>query len=312
MNHLNLAIPERYRDCLRVGTCSWKCDSWKGLIYRPDVDYSPNDYLPDYARHLNTVEVDQWFWSLFPPGVKLPDKATVSAYAESVPDDFLFTVKAPNSITLTHFYARQSKAYRKHANRPNEHFLSPELLSRFLDTLSPMKGKLGPVMFQFDYLNRKKMPSVEAFLERLHAFFADAPSGYQYAIEARNPDYLSPPFFDFLRERGLGFVFLDGYYMPPIGEVFEGHGAATADFTVIRLHGGDREEIEASTGKDWSGIIVPRPEGIRAAAAITRSNAQKGVLTIVNANNHYEGSAPLTIERFLDELGRMGEDDPPR
>lgn len=75
MNQLNLAIPERYRGCLRVGTCSWKCDSWKGLIYRPDVDYSPNDYLPDYARHLNTVEVDQWFWSLFPSGAKLPDKA---------------------------------------------------------------------------------------------------------------------------------------------------------------------------------------------------------------------------------------------
>jgi len=109
MNHLNLTIPEPYRDCLRLGTCSWKCDSWKGLIYRPDLDYGPNDYLPDYARHLNTVEVDQWFWSLFPPGAKLPDQDTVRAYAEGVPDDFLFTVKAPNSITLTHFYSRQPK-----------------------------------------------------------------------------------------------------------------------------------------------------------------------------------------------------------
>jgi len=111
MNHLNLAIPERYRDCLRVGTCSWKYDSWKGLIYRPDADYAPNDYLPDYAQHFKTVEVDQWFWSLFPPGVKLPDEGTVRGYAQTVPDDFLFTVKAPNSVTLTHFYSRQPKAY---------------------------------------------------------------------------------------------------------------------------------------------------------------------------------------------------------
>ena len=77
-----------------------------------------------------------------------------------------------------------------------------------------------------------------------------------------------------------------------------------------RLHGADREEIEASTGKDWSRIIVPRPEGIRAGAAIARSNAQKGVLTIVNVNNHYEGSAPLTIGRFLDELGKKGREEP--
>jgi len=94
MEQPNLTIPERYRDSLRLGTCSWKCDSWKGPIYRPDVDYGPNDCLPDYARHLNTVEVDQWFWSLFPPGSKLPDEAAVRGYAEGVPDDFLFTVKA--------------------------------------------------------------------------------------------------------------------------------------------------------------------------------------------------------------------------
>ena len=99
--------------------------------------------------------------------------------------------------------------------------------------------------------------------------------------------------------------------MPPIGEVFEKHGAATADFSVVRLHGGDREGIEARTGKKWSRIVVPQPEGIRAAAAITQSNAHKGILTIVNVNNHYEGSAPLTLERFLDELRKTSAAGPP-
>ena len=85
---------------LRLGTCSWKYDSWKGLIYDPAKTYSPHDYLSDYARHFSTVEIDEWFWSLFPTGLKLPNPETVKAYAESVPDDFQFTVKAPNSITL--------------------------------------------------------------------------------------------------------------------------------------------------------------------------------------------------------------------
>jgi uncharacterized protein YecE (DUF72 family) len=77
MRQLNLTIPTPYRDHLRVSTCSWQFDSWKGLVHRPHTDYRPLDYLPDYARHFRTVEVHQWFWSLFPPGPKLPDPATV-------------------------------------------------------------------------------------------------------------------------------------------------------------------------------------------------------------------------------------------
>ena len=97
----DLQIPERYRSFLRIGTCSWKYDSWKGLIYDSEKKYGPYDYLADYAKAFNTVEIDQWFWSLFPRGIKLPDSKTVKVYVDSVPDDFLFTVKVPNSITLT-------------------------------------------------------------------------------------------------------------------------------------------------------------------------------------------------------------------
>ena len=47
---------------LHIGTCSWKYDSWKGIIY-PDKEKF--DYLVEYSKHYNTVEVDKWFWSLF-------------------------------------------------------------------------------------------------------------------------------------------------------------------------------------------------------------------------------------------------------
>jgi len=77
----------------------------------------------------------------------------VKSYADSVPDNFLFTVKAPNSVTLTHFYAKQPSAYREYANRRNPNFLNVDLLNRFLDILKPMKGKLGPIMFQGAEIN---------------------------------------------------------------------------------------------------------------------------------------------------------------
>lgn len=295
-------IPRKLAPYLRIGTCSWKYDSWKGLYYDRNKSYKPNDYLYDYAAHLNSVEVDQWFWSLFPGGIKMPDPATVALYAESVPDDFVFSVKAPNSITLTHYYSRQPKGYDSFAGKKNPGFLDAELLERFLESLAPMGSKLGPIMFQFEYLNKNKMPSLQAFTDCFHTFMERAPGQYQYAVEIRNPNYLSDTFFSFLKAHRLGFVYLDGYYMPPIGEVFEKFKPVDLEFLVIRLHGGDRKEIEQATQGQWNSLAAPKPEGLYAAARIVSENVKRKKMTYLNVNNHFEGSAPLSIERFLKEL----------
>jgi len=301
-----LQIPDKYLPYLRIGTCSWKFESWKGLYYEPRKQYRPFDYLPDYAKHLNSVEVDQWFWSLFPGGVKLPDARTVKNYSESVPDDFIFTVKAPNSLTLTHFYTKQPVKHADFAGKPNPHFLDNDLLEKFLKTLSPMGKKLGPIMFQFEYLNKKKMASKEVFFERFQEFITGAPQGYQYAVETRNPNYISPAFFQFLEENKLGFVFLEGYYMPRIGSIFDKYKPVTADFSIVRLHGGDRLEMEIKTGEAWNRVISPKPQGLQAAVRIVQTHLEKEIITFLNVNNHFEGSAPITIERFLDVLQKEG------
>jgi len=299
---LDIKVPGDLKGWLRLGTCSWKYESWKGLIYKEGRTYRPAEYLADYAAVLDSVEVDQWFWSLFPGAVRLPAPRDVVLYAKSVPDNFSFTVKAPNALTLTHFYAKQPPGAASIAGKPNPHFLDLALLRQFLDLLAPLGGKLGPIMFQFEYLNRQKMASADVFFDRFGAFIEQAPEGFQYAVEIRNPNYYSRPYFDFLKSHRLGFVYLDGYYMPPIGTVFDSFAPETAAFQVIRLHGGDRLDIEEKTGEVWDKILAPKPEGLKAAAKIVRANARKKVMTYVNANNHYEGSAPLTIERFVDVL----------
>ena len=88
--------------------------------------------------------------------------------------------------------------------------------------------------------------------------------------------------------------------MPPIAEVFAEHDTLTADFSVIRLHGGGREDMEKRTGEAWNQIAEEKQEGLEAAARIVREDVQRGLRAFVNVNNHYEGSAPLTIQRFLD------------
>ena len=118
---------------LRIGTCSWKYDSWRGLIYSENKTIN---YLEEYARHFNTVEIDQWFWSLFGVDkIQLPSPITVQEYLESVPPEFKFTIKVPNSITLTHFY-------RKVKSDPliaNPHFLSVKLFQDFLFAIKPQQ-----------------------------------------------------------------------------------------------------------------------------------------------------------------------------
>jgi len=299
---IHAVIPDRWKPFLRIGTCSWKYDSWKGLVYDEGKAYRPDDYLKDYARAFTTVEVDRWFWSLFPGSVRLPEPAVVKRYAAAVPDDFSFTVKAPNALTLTHFYAKEKGGGGEFAGKPNALFLNRDLLVQFLERIAPLGRKLGPIMFQFEYLNKQKMPSKEAFLEKFGEFIATAPEGYQYALESRNPNYLSPALFKELENRGAGYVYLDGYYMPPIGQVFERFKPATAPFSVIRLHGGDRGEIEIETGEIWDRIVTPKPEALRSAARIAIENIRKKIVTYVNVNNHFEGSAPLTVERFLEAL----------
>ena len=73
--------------------------------------------------------------------VLLPKDSDVKSYTKSVPDDFKFSIKIPNSITLTHYYQKSKKEPLKE----NPHFFNPELFDSFLTTLKPMKKKLGPL-----------------------------------------------------------------------------------------------------------------------------------------------------------------------
>ncbi len=277
---------------IRFGTCSWKYPGWAGLVYSQPKGIN---YLTEYAQHYSTVEIDQWFWSLFGVDkVSLPRPEVVQDYVNSTPPEFRFTIKAPNSITLTHFYRK------KKSDPPvkNPYFLSPTLFAQVLDTLTPMKAQIAALMFQFEYLNKQKMRDQYEFHQALKTFFAQVDRSVPYAIETRNPWYLNRRYFEFLLEEGLSCVFLEGYYMPPIVEVYNKHRQLIRGTTVIRLHGGDRKEIEEKSGEQWNRIWEDRQAELRAVVDMIKDLQSSGVDVYVNVNNHYEGSAPLTIRRL--------------
>jgi len=284
---------------LRIGTCSWKFPSWHRLVYSEPKGI---DYLTEYARRYDTVEIDQWFWSLFgKDSIGLPAPADVEEYRLSVPDDFQFTIKVPNSITLTHFYRKAKGGPLV----PNPHFLSPSLFKTFVSLLAPLEGALGPLMFQFEYLNRQKMASQRRFEGLLEGLREQLPNAYQYGVEVRNAQYLNPSYFEFLARNRFSPVLLDGYWMPPVTEVYRKWRALVAahEFVVIRLLGPDRKGIEKTTGKRWDRIVSPKDDQLRGIAEMVDDLLESGVNVYLNVNNHYEGSAPLTIERLEQLLG---------
>ena len=180
---------------LRIGTCSWKYPSWSGLVYSRPTGI---DYLAEYARRYSTVEVDQWFWSLFAGGkVRLPDARDVEAYRAAVDGRFRFTVKAPNSLTLTHTYSRE----KGRLGDPNPGFLSPDLVAgvhRFAGTSARRPGPGHPPV-------RVPQPREDAVGEGPHGAAGGlparrCPNPSSTRVEIRNPNYLGGTFLDFLLE----------------------------------------------------------------------------------------------------------------
>ncbi len=282
---------------LHIGTCSWKYPSWEGLVYDSS---KPENFLQEYARKYKSVEVDQWFWSLF--GVEkvvLPKAKVVQEYYDAVPEDFRFVIKAPNSLSLTHLY----KQYSAGQLVENPHFLLPDLYHTFIQSLTGLHDRIGAISLQFEYLNKIKMPSPALFLEKFVGFLEAIDSSFPLCIEIRNPNFLNSNYFKTLSEHGVGHTFCQGYYMPDIQGVYEQHAHQLSGTSIIRLLGPDRKGIEEASGKSWHKIVAPKDDEIPGIARLVKKMVdQAGMDIYLNVNNHYEGSAPVTIEKLIQYL----------
>lgn len=277
---------------LRIGTCGWKYDSWRGVVYSGEPKIN---YLKEYSKHFSTVEIDQWFWSLHGINkVVLPKHEVVRSFKSSVAKDFKFTIKIPNSISLTHLFQTE----KPEVLIPNAHFLSVDLLNEFINIIKIMKENLGPLIFQFEYLNTEKMKSQFEFQGLMREFVKQFPEGYNFTIEIRNPNYLNDDYFQFIREHKLGHVFLQGLFMPPIYDTYKKFKDYIKNFAVIRLKGQDKKGIETRTGGEWNKIVDEKDDELRKVVEMITELLERNVDVYLNVNNHYEGSAPLTIQKI--------------
>ena len=273
-----------------MGTSSFIYPSWDSLVYS---GAHPEHPLTEYALRYPMVEIDRWFWSLGKDSAGLPDPDTVTEYNASTPDDFRFIIKCPNALTLK---------VNPHSGADNRFFLSQTLMEEYLASLEPLKTKTGMHMLQFGYLNRSMFDTPREFLSAVDMFRNSIPSHIPLGIEIRNPGYLRYSFFAALRDMNISPVLLSGYWMPDVVETIRRYREAFSPVLVLRLHGENRSDIEEATGNRWDRIVFDRSNDITRIAATLQELSQEHQIYVA-VNNHFEGSAPLSIIRLRHAMG---------
>ena len=270
---------------LHVGTSSWATDDWVGPFYPPGT--RPGDYLAHYSTRFSTVEIDSTWY-------RAPSARLVDGWREKTPPGFLFSAKVPR--TITHEKALVGCG---------------EEMADFLTAMERLGEKLGPLLFQFEYVAKGKDAAEYAsgaeFLSRLEPFLAALPQGHRYVVEVRNEGWLSPRLMDILRRNRVALALNDYFTMPPIDRFLEKSDPGTADFLYVRFLGHHRlmdarvrKAVEqGSREREWGALALDRTREMERWVPAIQELLRRRVPIFAYFNNHYAGYAPGSIDLFL-------------
>ncbi len=290
---------------VRIGTSSWKYPGWIGTLYTESRyeyrgKFSESRFnqrcLEEYAAVFPTVGVDATYYS-FPSGRLLNEMAG------QTPDDFLFSFKVTDEITVKRFPPLPRHAER--GGQPNPNFLNIALFQdSFLEPLASIRDKVGLVMFEFSRFNVSDFQRMRDFVEMLDRFLSELPAAWRYGVEVRNRSLLRPEFFAMLSARGVAFVFNQWSNGTALEDQLACEGCWTAPFAGARLltRPGTVYEIREQEMQPFDRVREPFPEARTAAAGMVREAVRRGVSLFLNFGNKFEGCSPLSVAALLDQL----------
>lgn len=200
-----------------VGTSGYGYKEWKGLFYPEKIQ--PKDMLHFYGERLKTVEINYTFHHM-------PTTAGLLTWAEQVPDDFVFVLKAPQVIT--HFKVLRNV---------------DEETTYFFKTLSVLGKKRGPTLFQFPGSFRANQPVLEEFLNLI-------PKDVPCAFEFRSKSWFSKDILDLLGSRGYSLCTADSDERPTDTII------STATWGYLRLRRFDYTDADLSL---WVERVLAQP-----------------------------------------------------
>jgi uncharacterized protein YecE (DUF72 family) len=282
----------------RLGTSSWSFPGWAGLVY--DGPYTESrlakDGLVAYAAHplLRTVSIDRTFYA--------PLAAHEFAkYAEQVPTDFRFVVKAPMAITSS--YVRSDTG--EFSDSP--YFLNVDYaIEEFISPCSAGLGSTtGPLVFQFPPQGGRVTGNPDPFINQLYRFLNRLPPGLPYAVEVRDRQLLTGRFFKCLTTTATRFCVASHAKMPSPAEQIQlmSDNMPAGDF-ICRwsLHAGFQYEDAKARYFPFNRLVDEDLQTRTALAIAVATAARAGYASFVTINNKAEGSAPLSVEKLAEAI----------
>jgi len=199
---------------LYAGTSGYSYKEWKGHFYPEKI---PNDQmLAFYATQLPSVEVNNTFY-------RMPRASMLATWAERVPADFRFVLKAPQRIT--------------HIKRLKN---AEEETRYLLETVETLEDRLGVLLFQLP-------PNMKKDLERLDAFLVSLGEGPRAAFEFRHASWFDDDVFDTLRRHGCPLCLADA------DDALEVPLVSTADWGYLRLRRPGYSDDDMRRWIEWVG-----------------------------------------------------------
>jgi uncharacterized protein YecE (DUF72 family) len=189
---------------IRIGIGGWTFEPWRGTFYPETL--SQKKELAFASRALTAIEINGTYYSGFKP-------ATFAGWAASVPDGFVFTVKASRFCTNRKVLAEAGESVAK--------FVGQGIVE--------LGDRLGPILWQFMATKKFDADDFGAFLKLLPASHEGVK--LRHAIQVRHESFAVPEFVAMCRESGAAIVFADSPEYPGIADV-------TGDFVYARLEKG--------------------------------------------------------------------------
>ncbi len=192
---------------IRTGIGGWTFEPWEGTFYPDDL---PKKRQLEYAgSKLTSIEVNGTFYRSQKP-------ETFAKWASEVPEDFVFSLKAPRFAVNRKILAEGG-----------------ESIARFVNSgITELGEKLGPILWQFAATKQFDPVDMSAFLDLLPK--AVGSQRLRHVLEPRHESFAVPEFVELCRKASIAIVCAESADYPQIADV-------TADFVYARLQAGDAD-----------------------------------------------------------------------
>ncbi|RYD64343.1 MAG: DUF72 domain-containing protein [Sphingomonadales bacterium] len=190
---------------IRTGIGGWTFEPWRGTFYPEGLTQKKE--LEFASRQLGAIEINGTYYSGFKP-------ATFASWAASVPDGFVFAVKASRYCTNRKILAEAGESVAK--------FVGQGIVE--------LGDKLGPILWQFMATKKFDAGDFGAFLKLLPGKHDGVT--LRHAVQMRHESFAVQEFVAMCRDAGVAIVYAHSPEYPAIADV-------TGDFVYARLESGE-------------------------------------------------------------------------